>query len=386
MSLISKEEFLDLAQFNNEVCVSIFIPTQRAGKEVLEEKNALHLKSLWNEVKTKLADQGISKKRIDIIAQPIQDLIDDKSFWRHQSDGLAVFASEGILRKYTLPINFEAHYYIGKEFYLKPLAPVFTGIGQFYLLELQMDEVEFYEATRYSIGKIDVDDLIPSQLEDRVGYDFEEKHLKNKTQNNTTGVSTQHGYAPATRDRKNEFLRFFNAVDKGLNTILHDKKYPLVIACQDYLFPIYQEANSYKNLYDKCIPGNPSDYRNMIELHEEAVKQLEPFFDKEKDEKIKEFNEQPRDKVSSIVADILTSVYEGKVDTLFLENREDIFGTFDEEQMKVEVHDAQTPDNISLMNLAAKKVIEQGGSVYLLESAFMPQKDSKMNALLRYNY
>lgn len=386
MSIVSKEEFLDLAKFNHEICVSIFIPTTRGGKEVLEEKDSLHLKSQWKTVKNKLSQQGISNERIEVIGKPIVNLIDDKEFWRHQSDGLAVFASEGIMKKFTLPINFEAHTYLGKEFYLKPLAPIFTGDGRFYLLKLQIDKVAFYEATRYSIGKIDIDDITPSQVEDRVGYDYEEKNMKHKTQHNLGGSSTQHGYEPATSDRKNEFLRFFNAVDKGLDTILHDESVPLVVACQDYLFPIYQEANTYKNLYDKCVPGNPQDYRNMFDLHEKAVEQLEPFFDKVKDEKIKQYHEQPRDKVISLVSDILPAVFEGKVDTLFLQNREDIFGTYDEKDLVVNVEEEHSNNNISLMNLAAKKVIEQGGSVFLMESAFMPEKESKMNALLRYNY
>ncbi|UJH91560.1 hypothetical protein LZ575_02195 [Antarcticibacterium sp. 1MA-6-2] len=391
MALISKEEFLDLAQFNNEICVSIFIPTHRGGKEVLEGENQKSLKSQLKDIKVKLTEKGISKERIDLIAEPILQLIDDKRFWRHQSDGLAVFASEGILKKFTLPINFEAHNYIAKEFYLKPLAPAFTGDGRFYLLELQISNVALYEATKYSIGEVKIDDITPDQLEDRVGYDYEEKNSKHKTQRNNIGAnadgtSTQHGYDAANRDRKNEFLRYFRAVDKGLDTILHDENVPLVVACQDYLFPIYQEANSYKNLYDKCIPGNPADYRNMFELHAKAVEELEPFFTKEKDQKIKTFNELPPERTSTRVTDILPSIFEGKVDTLFLENREDLFGTFDENNMSVDVHNERREDSISLMNYAAKKVIEQGGSVYLIESAFMPEKESKMNALLRYNY
>lgn len=391
MSLISKEEFSDLANFNNEICVSIFTPTQRAGKEVLEGKNQKHLKSQWKEVKTDLEKRGVSKERIDVIAEPVLKLIDDKDFWRHQSDGLAVFASEGIMRKYTLPINFEAHHYISREFYLKPLAPVFNSDGRFYLLEIQMDKVALYEASRYNIGKVEIDDLTPDRLEDRVGYDFEDKTRKHKTQRNSiganaNGTSTQHGYEPATRDRKNEFLRFFNAVDKGLDTILHDENVPLVVACQDYLFPIYQEANTYQHLYDKCVPGNPSDYRHMIDLHAKAVEQLEPFFNKEKEEKLKQFNELPPEKTAVGVSDILPAVFEGKVDTLFLQNREDIFGTFDEENMIVKVDTEQTDNNFSLMNYATKKVIDQGGNVFLLESAFMPQKETKMCALLRYNW
>lgn len=386
MNLMTDQEFKKLSQYTNEVCVSIFIPTHRGGQEVLEGKNQLNLKSQWQEIKLKLEKDGVEKGKIEKIEEPVSKLINDSNFWREQSDGLAVFASENFSRHYTLPINFEEHHYISKEFYLKPLTPLFTGNGRFYLLELQIFNVALYEATRYSIGKVDVEDLTPDRLEDRVGYDYEEKNRKHKTQHNLGGSSTQHGYEPATRERKDEFERFFRAVDKGLDTILHDENVPLVVACQDYLFPIYKDANTYKNLYEKPVPGNPSDYRNMFELHSKAIETLEPLFEKTKDEKIKEFKEQPPERTATRISDIIPAVFEGKVDTLFLQNREDIFGTYNEKNMKVNVQDHQTASNISLMNLAAKKVIEQNGTVYLLEGHFMPDKKSKMNALFRYTW
>ena len=380
MSLLSKEDFTSLALFNSEVCISIFIPTQRGGKDVLEGKNQRHLKSQWKAIKTKLEADGISKDKIDTIAKPVIKLIEDNDFWRHQSDGLAIFVAETVFEHYMLPLNFEEHHYIGKEFYLKPLVPMFSGKGRFYILEIQPQHVAFYEASNYSIEKIDVEDLAPETLQDRVGFDFKEKHLGHKG-----SITSQHGYAPATQERKNEFLRFFRAVDQGIDKIIHDETVPLIVACEDYLFPIYQEANTYNNLYDQSVPGNPNDYKNILDLHAKAVETLQPHFDKQKVEKLKEFKEQPPEKTSVEITDIIPSIYEGKIDTLFLQKGEDVFGTFDEEKMSVDVQDNQTPRNTSLLNLAAIKVIEQGGSVFILESAEMPEKDSKMNALLRYN-
>ena len=52
--------------------------------------------------------------------------------------------------------------------------------------------------------------------------------------------------------------------------------------------------------------------------------------------------------------------------------------------MKVDFSDEPTDGDISLLNLAARKTIEMGGKVYLVEHEFMPQKKSKMNALLRF--
>lgn len=261
---------------------------------------------------------------------------------------------------------------------------MFSGNTRFYILALQLDRVQLYEGNLYSIGEVAVNDLTPSRLEDRVGYDFEEKALQYRSQNPATGETIMHGQGAAERDRKNEILRFFRAVDKGLHEVLHNEKVPLVVACQDSFFPIYQEANTYKNLYEKPVPGNPSDYENMLALHAAALDVLQPYFNKEKEDKMNQFKDLKPGRTSTAVSEIIPAIFEGKVDTLFLENREDIWGNYNEKMASVDVHDEPNSTNMSLMNLAAIKVIEQGGKVYLMENEFMPAQSSKMNAVFRY--
>lgn len=389
MPILTKEQFEKLAKFDNNPCISIYMPTDRQGKDVLQEKDKIQLKSQWKKIYEKLKDMGLSQDKIDSIGKPIENLLDDGDFWRHQSDGLAIFLADGFMEKFTVPVNFESFTYIADHFYLKPLIPMFSGDTRFYLLQLQLDKVKLYEGDMYSIGEVDIKDLVPERLEDRVGYDYEEKHRKHKTQRNNmganpSGVSTQHGYDAANRDDKNEILRFFRAVDKGLHEIVKEEKVPLLVACQDYLFPIYKEASTYKALYDRSVPGNPSDYENIFELHAAALDVLEPQFNKEKEQKMIQFREMNPSRTSTSVTEILPAIFEGKVDTLFLQNREDIWGNYNENMASVDVQDGQTSGNMSLMNLAAVKVMEQGGQVYLIENQFMPEKKSKMNAVYRY--
>lgn len=385
MPILTKEQFESLAKFNNNPCVSIFIPTERAGKEVLQEESKLRLKSEWKKVSERLKAMNLGQEKIDKLGKPVEDLLGDKDFWRHQSDGLAIFLADGFFENHTLPVNFETFSYVADHFYIKPLVPMLNRDSRFYLLALQLDKVKLYEATQYSIGEVKVDDLVPSQLEDRVGYDYEDKDRKHKTQNNLAGSSTVHGYSPATWDRKNEILRFFRAVDKGIYKVLNDEKVPLVVACQDSYFPIYKEASRYKHLYQQVVPGNPeADYDNMFELHAGALEVLEPHLRKQLDEKVEQFNNLNPERTSSSPSDIFPAIYEGKVDTLFLQNREDLWGNYNEKMSSVQIDDESTSANLSLMNLAAMKVVEQGGKVYLLEKEFMPSKESKMNAVYRY--
>ncbi len=385
MSIITQEQFEKLANFKDELCISIFIPTQRAGKEVLEEQSKTHLKSKMDDIKRKLDKAGHSEEKITKIISPIRELIEDKDFWRHQSDGLAIFASPEFFEKFTVPVNFEAYEHISNEFYIKPLVPLFSGDGRFYLLAIQVKGVSFYEASRYSITKINIEDLTPSSLMERVGFDYEEKALQFKTSGATQGEKNMHGHAGADRERKHEIFRYFRAVDEGLQPILNKGKLPLVVACQDYLFPIYKDANTYNKLYEEPVPGNPSDM-DLMDFHEKSWNVIEPFFEKTKREKLKKYEEwNNTEHTSPSVSDIIPAAMEGKIDTLFLENREEIWGTYNDKSRKVTINDQQNSGNYSLMNLAAKKVLENGGNVFLIEAAFMPEKDSKMNALFRYS-
>ncbi|MDR9457198.1 MAG: hypothetical protein RI572_07285 [Salegentibacter sp.] len=383
MSLISEKEFQELAGFNNEVSVSIFIPTERAGKDVLEEKSKTHLKSLWKEIKNKLEKKEVSKDKIEKLDEPIQELLNDKGFWRHQSDGLAIYVTEDFFRKFTLPLKFDTHYYINREFYLKPLVPLFSGDGRFYLLSLQVENVEFFEASKYSITPVKIDDLTPARLEDTVGYDYEEKSLQQKSSASSMGQQAMHGHAGADRERKNEIFRFFRAVDQGLHSLLQEEKLPLLVACQDYLFPIYKEANTYDNLYPEAVTGNPKD-TDMLGLHQRAWETIEPLFEKQKRDKLNQFHDQ-NGKTAVSIHDILPGVHQGKVDTLFLDRNAEIWGTYNEDKMKVDIQEGQRNGNFSLMNWAARNVLNQGGNVFLLDEEQMPENSSKMNAIFRYS-
>ena len=385
MSLISEKEFEQLANFSNDVCVSVFIPTQRAGHEVLEEKHKTHLKSLWKEVKTELDRRGVAKDKIEKLSAPVQELLEDKSFWRHQSDGLALYVSENYFETFAIPLQFEAEFYINKEFYLKPLVPIFSGDGRFYLLSLQVESVKLYEASKYGITPLNIEELTPSRLQDRVGYDYEEKHLQQKSGATSMGQKNMHGHAGADRERKNEIFRYFRAVDQGLQSLLQENKLPLLVACQDYLFPIYKEANTYQNLYEEAVPGNPAD-SDLLGLHAKAWATIEPLFESQKRTKLKVFEEHNQtEKTSSAIHDILPAIHQGKVDTLFLETGTEVWGKYDETNMNVDLEDAQNEDNTSLSNWAAKKVLGQGGMVFLVNGEQLPQKGSKMHAIYRYN-
>ncbi|HMR38952.1 MAG TPA: hypothetical protein PKA90_00840 [Ignavibacteria bacterium] len=383
--MITKNEFTELSKVHSEFCISIFIPTHRAGEETLKGKDIIVLKNQLKSVKKELELQGMSEAEVKDFLKPADDLLEDPEFRKNMSDGLAIFISEELFRKYTLPLNFEEFSYVSNEFYLKPLVPVFNDDGLFYLLTLKADEVKFFEGSRDSITKIRIDDLVPSRKEDRVGYDHEQKNLQFRTQQGGKGEGIFHGQSDNESESKEELSRFFRSVNKGLLTILHDnQKPPLLLCCLDYYFPMYKEVNTYQNLYPEHISGNPSDMDDLL-LHERAWELVKRYFNQNRKIKSDLFLQGYNSgKSSSELKEIIPAALSGKVDTLFLENRSDIFGIYNTSTLDLRLDPGHKIPNISLMNFLAVKVFEQGGSVYLMEKENMPDDSSKVNAFFRY--
>jgi hypothetical protein len=143
-------------------------------------------------------------------------------------------------------------------------------------------------------------------------------------------------------------------------------------------------VNTYDNLHNDYISANPSDMDDVL-LHEKAWNIIEPYFNKKRKEKLKDFKElHGTGRATSDPEVIMKSAIQGKVDALFIENGEDIFGNYDRSKMKIEIESERKASNTSLMNQMAMKVFELGGDVYLTEKEDLPDDSAKMNAVLRF--
>ena len=117
-----------------------------------------------------------------------------------------------------------------------------------------------------------------------------------------------------------------------------------------------------------------------------AWERIAPIFDQTRKDKIALFlKEEGTGKTAIGIVKILPAAINGKVDTLFCENKADIFGNYKEENNLIVVTQSEESENtISLMNLAAIETFVNGGEVYLLDKEEMPNPNSRINALFRY--
>jgi hypothetical protein len=328
--------------------------------------------------------QQLSDNEKQDLFAPVYELIEDYKFWQHQSDGLAIFLNHDEFHYYTLPVYFEEFSYVSDHFYLKPLMPYMNDNAQFYLLALSLKGARLFEGFAHQIDEIEMDDLFPATFKDSVGYDYEEKNLQFHTGQSRNDKAMYHGHGKGKEDEKTEILKFFRDINKGLMEVLHDKNAPLVLAAVDFLVPLYRKVNEYKYLKDEFIPGNP-EHEDITLLHEKARDILREYFNRNRKEKIAAFEKALSEtKASYKEVEIVPAAINRRVDTLFVRNREDMWGIFDNEQNKVLLRDEKSEQNVCLLNLATVHTILNGGDVFLLDAEEMPEPASKLNAIYRF--
>lgn len=384
MLTLPKRSFYDLANYHDAECISLYLPTHRAGMEVNRREDEILFKNQLKEVAGQLEQRGFCPKEIEDYLRPAHKLLEQSTFWNHLSDGLVVFIAGNYFKYYILPIHFTAFTYISDHFYLKPLMPLYNHDGRFFLLALSQDEIRFFEGTRHSITEINIEDITPNRLEEVVGYDHKQKFLQFRSAQRGAGGAIFHGHGEGKDEEKTEVRQYFKAINNGLMKILHTEDAPLVITCVDYLFPIYQEVNDYAYLFPENISGSAERVHEKT-LHEQAWTILEPHFQKNREEKVSLFNDlAATSRASSQLEDILPAALAGNVEALFLQKNIDVYGIYDPSDQQVRRDSQKQSDNASLTNLAAIRTFQQGGQVFLMDAEEMPVPDTLANAILRY--
>lgn len=364
--------------------LSIYLPTHRTGDEVLQMRDAKTLEGYIRKVEGLLEEAGMQAESIERRVHPLKELVKDEVFWRQRTEGLALFASESKLLTANLPFRVASEFRMAETFFLPPLAPLLSVSGGYYLLALELERIRLYKAGRDTFEEIHIQEIIPDRLEDRVGYDYEQKSLQFRSQQRTQGGSSSHGHAEADRDRKNEILRYFREVDEGLMPVLREAHLPLILASQDYLAALYKAASSYTPIAETVLTTNLSEVDDA-RLHRESWDAMRPVFKEEMLAKRAKFEElHGTGKASSQASVILPAAFDGKVDSLFIAEGKDIRGMYNKEDRRIAVVDHPQPFTESLINLAMRETLRNGGAVFSQSDDNMPDGNRGMAALFRY--
>jgi hypothetical protein len=382
---VTLDQIKELAQQTASPSISIFLPTHRAGRET--QQDPIRFKNLLRDAEKQLLGSGMGPREASALLQPAQALLDDADFWNHQHDGLAVFISADDFHYHALPFRVEELLVVAQSYYVKPVLPLFTNNGHYYILAISQDGVRLFEGTRHSVGQIDLPDGTPVNLEEALRLDGRQKSLQmhTGTSQSEAGHGMFHGQGPGDEEQKVWIEQYLNLVDTGLKEIFREQQAPLVLAGVDYLLPIYRKVSEYANIMQKGLTGSP-EYLRPEELQEQAWRIVETYFRQETEKTVEQYHQlADTDKATDNIEEIVAAAFNGRVDKLILSVEDQIWGAFNPKDGKVtrSSNGQSKKHNLALLDFTAMKTLQNGGTVCTLSQNEMPT-DSPIAAVFRY--
>lgn len=396
MALINKSDIEKLLNVQNNtqnaLCISIYIPTHRAGHETLNGQDHILFKNKLKEARTLLQRHDVPEAEVEQYLKPAEELLNDNNFWRHQAEGLAVFITKGFSAHYTLPVTVPEVVYVLDDFYFTPMLPVLSQNGRFFILSLYREKVAFYEATIEKIRPIDISSFVPETLNQSLKFDVKgnDQDFTNST-TTVNGVGIVHGPGSTKGDEEHERVReFMLDIDNSLQKILHNENEPLVLAGVDHYCGIYRNISKYKHIVPENVNINENaDVFNMQNLHEKALKVVKPLMQQGHSDSLSRYqNVAGTGSTSEDIATVAAEAVHGRVDTLFISPSQPVWGRYDAASATAEIHNEYQRGDHDLVNLAAMKTIAQGGKVYVSSYNGLQEANAdgsvNVKALFRY--
>jgi hypothetical protein len=230
MSVLGRDELKALMTPSTGLCVSLYMPTHRTWEDTRQDP--IRLKNLLRLAEERLIENGMRTVEVRTQLQPAQQLFGSQTFWQHLSDGLAMFITPNVFRHYRLPFPFQELVVVTERFHVKPLLPLLSGDGQFYILALSQNGARLLQGTRYSVSEVELED-IPSNLAETLRHDDRGQPLQFYTRVSAAASGAApifFGHGVGDAEDKRNIVRYFRQIDRGLRDLLRDEQVPLVLA------------------------------------------------------------------------------------------------------------------------------------------------------------
>ena len=385
MDTLNREQLKFLATERTQPCVSIFLPTHRAGPQTRQDP--IRLKNLIKKAESRLIADGKRPAAVKEILAPARQLASNSGFWRQQEDGLAVFVSDGLFQHFRLPLHFRELVSVAERFEVSPILPLFTAGGTFYLLAISRNHVRFFRGTPDAWAQLDIGN-IPQSVDEALKYDVRESQLQvhsgagGSAAGKEGGVFT--GQGVGVDDEESRTHEFLLLLERGIRGLLKNEHAPLVLAGVTELISGYRSINKYPALLENGVIGNP-DLLNAKELHAAAWNLIRPHIALSRQKALAIYHDlSGSDRIANDLKRVLTSSRDGRIETAFLPAGTQLWGRFDTTENSVDVHPEYKTGDEDLINRIATETVLHGGTVHLLAPEEMPD-GSGVAAIFRYS-
>jgi hypothetical protein len=402
MDLLDNEGIVALAGQQQWPALSIYLPTHRYSLETDEDR--IRLRNLLRDASERLVADGMRAPETDAFCEPVRAILEDGSFWRNVSDGLAIFISPQTDRAFRTDRPMPEQVVVGDRFYLRPLVSAYYGNHSFFALAIDMNGSRLFRGDQSNVEPLDLGDA-PLSLNQALAYDEAEQNVHYPTHAGphavgiTGGSGPFHGHGGSKELAGEHRERFVRGVERAVAERLSNESAPLVLLGVERLVAEYRLRNTYGYLSDAQVLG-ATDHLSPQQVHAVAIEALRPTFEAALSAELSELRELEGTSLASHdPAEIVAAAATGRVRKLFFDESVGPFGTLDRSTMAVDevcavspryLREAREPESgpsngecgWDLVDLAAAETALHGGEIRSLSGENPPIRG--VAAIFRY--
>lgn len=362
--------------------LSIYMPLHPGRKNATQDR--IRWRNLLDTAAQKLEAFEWGASDIEKFMQPARALNVDE-MPRGGAHALAALVSPNAFDVVTTEFALPELVIAAPHPHLTPLLPLLQQ-GHCYILTLSQKRVGLWRSDAQETVAVKLPG-VPRSLADALADMQFEKVSNVRAQPRAVGGGGQHaiayGQGGAAEALKDEMTVFFRQVDAGVAHALKGERAPLVVACVDYLFPLYHAVNTYPALHDEFLSGNP-DRVAPTTLAARARELLQPLRAQAKrDAQARYHALAATERATDEIKKIVPAAVQGRVELLLFETDILTPGEYDAARQEVLAHPTSAARTQDLCNLAALYTLRAGGTVIPLPRVEMPGA-ARMAAVLRF--
>lgn len=328
-----------------------------------------------------------SSDRIRPLLEPFLGLADDRNFWNHTLDGLAVLCANGVFRVYNLQRPVAELAVVADSFHTKPLMRILQSADRFHVLGLSRQAIKLFEGNRDVLDEIELDQGVPRTITQALGEERTEPH---QTVASYGGVGVghspmHHGHGGKESEVDIDAERFFRAVDRAvLECHSRPSGLPLILAALPEHHHDFHQLSCNPFLLPESIGIHPDALSSTDELRQRAWHLIEPRYLARLTAMVEQFgNARSHGLGEGELAQVAKAVVGGRVGTLLIEAHREIPGRIEATTGDIEFDDLANPKVDDVLDDLGALALKMGGQVVVVPSERMPT-ETGIAAIYRY--
>lgn len=364
-------------------CLSLYQPTHRHHPD--NQQDPIRFKNLVKELETSLL-QSYTTREIEPLLAPFLALADDRRFWNHTLDGLAVLGSKDLFRYYRLQRPVPELAVAADSLHTKPLMRILQSADRFQVLGLSRGAMRLFEGNRDVLDEIELGEGMPATITDALGEELTEPHLKVASYGGVGGRSSamHHGHGGKAEEVDSDAERYFRAVDRAvLERHSQPAQLPLILAALPEHHHLFHQVSRNPLLIKDSIDINP-DALGIDELRQRAWQVMEPYYLERLGGFVSAFGTARANGTGDAdLVQVARAAVAGRVATLLIEAERTVPGRIDPATGEIAWGDMNHPEVDDVLDDLAALASGAGAEIVIVPTERMPT-DTGIAAIYRF--